>query len=381
MTPFSHGPFSGLSPLARGNLDEYESTLRKGGPIPARAGQPPTLFPRAAAPRAYPRSRGATARICSSELRRPGLSPLARGNPGRQAAQRRGDGPIPARAGQPPRGRVPRGRSRAYPRSRGATRCAPVPMHQHEGLSPLARGNRARGHSPAGPGGPIPARAGQPRSYRPISGAQGAYPRSRGATSIMSSVTTCWKGLSPLARGNHPRPDQHGLLVGPIPARAGHPGIQAHADGGRGPIPARAGQPLARNSMLYKRKTTNPSEILKSVFRRYRAPPDQPHAICFNQFARRITKIGNPHPADSIRIAPDHHQTALLFVPVPVAHHIPDTSANTGVHARRHEHVGRDLQHHRRQESVETVRYITDHHHHQRHFSPRFRSRPCATRP
>ena len=50
-----------------------------------------------------------------------GLSPLARGNPAVVGAAAWGVGPIPARAGQPTAPACGGGAPRAYPRSRGAT--------------------------------------------------------------------------------------------------------------------------------------------------------------------------------------------------------------------------------------------------------------------
>ena len=51
--------------------------------------------------RAYPRSRGETSNKWPFMVCVPGLSPLARGNLDRSAAEPRPIGPIPARAGKP----------------------------------------------------------------------------------------------------------------------------------------------------------------------------------------------------------------------------------------------------------------------------------------
>ncbi len=50
----------GLSPLARGNLLGIGTLTFTGGPIPARAGEPPCVRVVSLLPRAYPRSRGGT---------------------------------------------------------------------------------------------------------------------------------------------------------------------------------------------------------------------------------------------------------------------------------------------------------------------------------
>ena len=158
-------PFLGLSPLARGTRTLAHAGRARRGPIPARAGQPWSVRGLRWKPWAYPRSRGAT--WCSTLARtlQTGLSPLARGNPTRALPLRPLRGPIPARAGQPARLLKASRAPRAYPRSRGATRYKVVPAHESMGLSPLARGNLRKHRTTARTRGPIPARAGQPRHF------------------------------------------------------------------------------------------------------------------------------------------------------------------------------------------------------------------------
>ena len=112
---------SGLSPLARGNLAVAQQCALWAGPIPARAGQPMSSIVFVSSNGAYPRSRGATAPINPISSAPYGLSPLARGNRRRRGAAAVQAGPIPARAGQPPSCGCVRAFVRAYPRSRGAT--------------------------------------------------------------------------------------------------------------------------------------------------------------------------------------------------------------------------------------------------------------------
>ena len=133
--------------------------------------------------RAYPRSRGATVEGEDTPRQMKGLSPLARGNHLGDHFFGLPQGPIPARAGQPwwP-GRCSDG-ARAYPRSRGATVKTIRNNHQLRGLSPLARGNQLIYGDLLGVVGPIPARAGQPGGELGLGAGDGAYPRSRGATS------------------------------------------------------------------------------------------------------------------------------------------------------------------------------------------------------
>ena len=116
-----------------------------------------------------------------------------------------------------------------------------------KGLSPLARGNHYSGVVHCVIRGPIPARAGEPRAQRDRRRRSGAYPRSRGGTCTGHVARARVAGLSPLARGNHLGQRRGVALVGPIPARAG--------------------EPLASNSLMRKRKTINAFEILKNVNR------------------------------------------------------------------------------------------------------------------
>ena len=157
-------PFDGLSPLTRGNLERAHGSHDRAGPIPAHAGQPGGLLRESPAPRAYPRSRGATALIAHLNSLQEGLSPLTRGN-------RVGDfdrvlrcGPIPAHAGQPVPCAIIRNRHGAYPRSRGATVALPSASRAATGLSPLTRGNLENHPWVPRHYEPIPAHAGQPKT-------------------------------------------------------------------------------------------------------------------------------------------------------------------------------------------------------------------------
>ena len=174
-------------------------------------------------PGAYPRSRGATTRKRLQQITAKGLSPLARGNPNLSLPRRRRVGPIPARAGQPLCALRPCSCATAYPRSRGATRRRCNDDQCVLGLSPLARGNQAAPLYVANAPGPIPARAGQPAGAACPGRASGAYPRSRGATLFLGRGRLEKRGLSPLARGNLDDVAIRGLVLGPIPARAGQP--------------------------------------------------------------------------------------------------------------------------------------------------------------
>ena len=213
----------GLSPLARGNLSGWKFLQLRCGPIPARTGQPrnpPALQP---PQRAYPRSHGATRASKFQKCGRWGLSPLARGNPTKNGPLGYGPGPIPARTGQPGTSRSACLALRAYPRSHGATALLTDWGLGHWGLSPLARGNHQRHQSGRRGGGPIPARTGQPIRAGARKAVVGAYPRSHGATQRPCPRSGPARGLSPLARGNHDGLGRCFVFEGPIPARTGQP--------------------------------------------------------------------------------------------------------------------------------------------------------------
>ena len=216
----------GLSPLTRGNRVLGLPHHRQHGPIPAHAGQPPPSCAARWRSRAYPRSRGATIKLKLLLDNAQGLSPLTRGNHARRGAGVGAQGPIPAHAGQPWL-RVGSSRTRrAYPRSRGATASRRACSVSVWGLSPLTRGNLERAVLELAGFGPIPAHAGQPEVGAAIDVGEGAYPRSRGATGPRFVTPSGMRGLSPLTRGN--------LLVLPVRRVC------------RGPIPAHAGQPAGR---------------------------------------------------------------------------------------------------------------------------------------
>ena len=151
---------------------------------------------------AYPRSRGGT-HFCSLDcLFISGLSPLARGNHAVETAKHKLMGPIPARAGEPRSVRLVKIECRAYPRSRGGTAQPFGTPRFLQGLSPLARENRRINKFNDPIWGPIPARAGEPgQRLAPIARAR-AYPRSRGGTNAGNYAVAEAQGLSPLARGN-----------------------------------------------------------------------------------------------------------------------------------------------------------------------------------
>ena len=197
-----HG-VNGLSPLARGNLVTGLTTVVAIGPIPARAGEPARTCRNTWPGWAYPRSRGGTLLLFWLPGFPEGLSPLARGNLQDSQASNGVSGPIPARAGEPYLARRQSASCRAYPRSRGGTRRRRHCLWGRRGLSPLARGNPILRAAIISSRGPIPARAGEPAIAKAVPWVWRAYPRSRGGTWPRLTPAFRCMGLSPLARGNH----------------------------------------------------------------------------------------------------------------------------------------------------------------------------------
>ena len=144
--------FQGSIPASAGNGPPDQRWKRPvpptyGGSIPASAGEPwrALTHPRAPRSRVYPRERGEPV---ADERDRP---PCSLG------------GSIPASAGEPGQLRPPDvGTSRVYPRERGGTLDLVRGGGERKGLSPRARGNRLA-RLPNAPGrGSIPASAGEP---------------------------------------------------------------------------------------------------------------------------------------------------------------------------------------------------------------------------
>ena len=173
--------------------------------------------------RVYPRSRGGTANKKARLIPFVGLSPLARGNLVHLDGSGVLGGSIPARAGEPVKRHVRQARIRVYPRSRGGTLSAAHRTKRGRGLSPLARGNHPHQDRLRLRRGSIPARAGEPGVSGWSRMPTPVYPRSRGGTSAKGDLTMVYSGLSPLARGNPSRCALRRCAVGSIPARAGEP--------------------------------------------------------------------------------------------------------------------------------------------------------------
>ena len=219
----NYGWEMGLSPRVRGNRDRLPGLIRRGGSIPACAGEPVRATPRAAIRWVYPRVCGGTSPLQALDGQREGLSPRVRGNLLTWVAGRDQDGSIPACAGEPIRSSRRSPRARVYPRVCGGTDGGEVAERHVPGLSPRVRGNpRVLDRTPLRVGS-IPACAGEPASMRTISLPDGVYPRVCGGTPAKIPPTTRAAGLSPRVRGNQSDLDCPEIPRGSIPACAGEP--------------------------------------------------------------------------------------------------------------------------------------------------------------
>ena len=156
------GNHDGLSPRTRGSPGSIRKTDRHEGSIPAHAGEPVTTSRRAWMRTVYPRARGG-ARIRSGEDRAgPGLSPRTRGSRVRLHRRPRRGGSIPAHAGEPlivPSACATPG---VYPRARGGAGSTSCTTCVFQGLSPRTRGSLSLAFSIRSGTRSIPAHAGEP---------------------------------------------------------------------------------------------------------------------------------------------------------------------------------------------------------------------------
>ena len=173
----------GLSPLARGNRELQALELFDQGSIPACAGEPQRPARRCGPRRVYPRLRGGTS--ASRPHQRPfsGLSPLARGNRSRSRPTCHWIRSIPACAGEPNGSRLIQTPQGVYPRLRGGTWSSIFWIVCLSGLSPLARGNLAGFAHFESPLGSIPACAGEPPLRRGCGCRRGSIPACAGEPS------------------------------------------------------------------------------------------------------------------------------------------------------------------------------------------------------
>ena len=153
---------AGLSPRVRGNRTPYELGVCIRRSIPACAGEPACHRANLAMDEVYPRVCGGT--LVSSGCRVPsaGLSPRVRGNPPALYETGGPGGSIPACAGEPGTPRRKGAWGGVYPRVCGGTRRRVRTRLPVEGLSPRVRGNPLASRLGGAPRRSIPACAGEP---------------------------------------------------------------------------------------------------------------------------------------------------------------------------------------------------------------------------
>ena len=213
----------GLSPRARGNLTRNASARFSRRSIPACAGEPPALVAGYGAVRVYPRVRGGTPAAPMAWLTATGLSPRARGNPPHAKASSGRVGSIPACAGEPPEEGSGASIAEVYPRVRGGTGRKYLHTQSLQGLSPRARGNHRHDDLRERGDGSIPACAGEPDDKTVHWLRAKVYPRVRGGTPLPPASECTCAGLSPRARGNPKEVLVVPAGKGSIPACAGEP--------------------------------------------------------------------------------------------------------------------------------------------------------------
>ena len=193
----------GLSPLARGTLNNSANIAADMRFIPAGAGNTYFRTDYRRCNTVYPRWRGEHASRADLYISPRGLSPLARGT--RAARWRRSleQRFIPAGAGNTPTVRCVPLFIAVYPRWRGEHGKRRRHEAPEDGLSPLARGTLVVAQQLQPGERVIPAGAGNTPQFRRHFGCQPVYPRWRGEHIRIKSEDVLDIGLSPLARGTH----------------------------------------------------------------------------------------------------------------------------------------------------------------------------------
>ena len=221
----------------RGNLLRRPSSSRRGGSIPACAGEPAGVAPTFSPLKVYPRVCGGTQGSSPYKSGGLGLSPRVRGNPDDIDGLAEYIRSIPACAGEPSCRVRRRGMCWVYPRVCGGTQVNPDHARIMEGLSPRVRGNPALAMRFCALCGSIPACAGEPRLGWSTECRLRVYPRVCGGTDISELHRTARYGLSPRVRGNRRATAQAVYLYRSIPACAGEPIASGSTRVGRGVYP------------------------------------------------------------------------------------------------------------------------------------------------
>ena len=195
----------GLSPRARGNRVGSYQDQRAHRSIPACTGEPTRRSGWWTGTWVYPRVHGGTGIAAGVGARLAGLSPRARGNLWWKGETVTIERSIPACTGEPMWETRPLRTIRVYPRVHGGTDVLPLLREPWDGLSPRARGNPSSRQWTLTSTRSIPACTGEPPGDHRRGAGHQVYPRVHGGTSSTRMRAFNFAGLSPRARGNHPR--------------------------------------------------------------------------------------------------------------------------------------------------------------------------------
>ncbi len=221
----------GLSPRVRGSQLRVAGVGGLSGSIPACAGEPRMSRWATTANWVYPRVCGGARDGERTEHAGPGLSPRVRGSHQKVRCPLVGTGSIPACAGEPsPVSQTP-GSARVYPRVCGGAAARVTVKATTQGLSPRVRGSLVDFFHANVNQGSIPACAGEPQSARSRSRTRRVYPRVCGGAASRRRTSACSRGLSPRVRGSLNDLNKRGRDVGSIPACAGEPPSGVHRRG------------------------------------------------------------------------------------------------------------------------------------------------------
>ncbi len=191
----------GLSPLVRGTERGGDRRRLRAGSIPAGAGDGCRASRGCTASKVYPRWCGGRGLKGSSENDTLGLSPLVRGTGGLLQELNRRGGSIPAGAGDGSYTRGSTYNDKVYPRWCGGRASLRLVSGPDLGLSPLVRGTGLGKVHDGGALGSIPAGAGDGHPRRKRWTRLRVYPRWCGGRSSTALGQMALWGLSPLVRG------------------------------------------------------------------------------------------------------------------------------------------------------------------------------------
>ena len=212
---------SGPSPRVRGKHRRVVLVGERLRSIPARAGEAATATSPRPASRVHPRACGGSQPDDRHQVEQAGPSPRVRGKLRQFRARRQAVGSIPARAGEASPRSPKRPRSGVHPRACGGSIVWEVHQDSVNGPSPRVRGKRIVGPEHARGDGSIPARAGEASPHPPSQVVERVHPRACGGSRRVASDPSWTSGPSPRVRGKRSVLHDANPVAGSIPARAG----------------------------------------------------------------------------------------------------------------------------------------------------------------